>query len=217
MIDLDMLGADETLVGEYDIADKRRQMDSIKKITVSIARAMLRGGQQVAAATVETAKGGFLQRELPGITSLKKTASHLDWHAAELAKLGDPTAFYAPGEDLKKWTMQAFIDANAVEEGRASQEQIWQDMWTDIGAALIALPGDVAQGVGKAVGQVVKAAASGLAGGLTEGIAEGVGIPRWILFAGGAALVVGVGLGLFKILLVAAPAVVPAVVGRYLR
>ncbi len=213
MIDLDMLGADETLVGEYDIADKRRQMDSIKKITVSIARAMLRGGQQVAAATIETAKGGFLQRELPGITSLRKTASHLDWHAAELAKLGDPTAFYAPGEDLKKWTMQAFIDANAVEEGRASQEQIWQDMWTEIGAALIALPGDVAQGVGKAVGQVVKAAAAGLAGG----VAEGLGIPTWVLVAGGAALVVGVGVGVFKILLVAAPAVVPAVVGRYLR
>lgn len=213
MLDLDMLGADETLVGEYDIADKRRQMDSIKKITVSIARALLRGGQQVAAATIETAKGGFLQRELPGITSLRKTASHLDWHAAELAKLGDPTAFYAPGEDLKKWTMQAFIDANAVEEGRASQEQIWQDMWTEIGAALIALPGDVAQGVGKAVGQVVKAAAAGLAGG----VAEGLGIPTWVLVAGGAALVVGVGVGVFKILLVAAPAVVPAVVGRYLR
>ncbi len=212
MIDLDMLGA-ETLVGEYDIAAKQQQMNSIKRVTVSIARALLRGGQQVAAATIETAKGGFLQRELPGITSLKKTASHLDWHAAELAKMSDPTSFYAPGEDLKKWTMQAFIDANSVEEGRASQEQIWQDMWTDIGAALIALPGDVAQGVGKAVGQVVKAAAAGLAGG----VAEGLGIPTWVLVAGGAALVVGVGVGVFKILLVAAPAVVPAVVGRYLR
>lgn len=213
MLDLDMLGADETLVGEYDIADKQRQMNSIKRVTVSIARALLRGGQQVAAATIETAKGGFLQRELPGITSLKKTASHLDWHAAELAKMSDPTAFYGPGEDLKKWTMQAFIDSNAVEEGRVRQEQIWQDMWTEIGAALIALPGDVAQGVGKAVGQVVKAAAAGLAGG----VAEGLGIPTWVLVAGGAALVVGVGVGVFKILLVTAPAVVPAVVGRYLR
>lgn len=216
-----MLGADETLVGEYDIAAKQQQMNALKAPTVAIARALLKGGQRVAADTIKLATGGLFERELPGITSLKKTQSHLEWHAAQLApQTLSPMASYAPGDDLKKWVMQAYIDSNAAAEGRSWQDQAialaasdWVEMWTEIGEELMKLPATIAQGVGKAVAQVAKAAASGLAGG----VADGLGIPTWVLVAGGAALVVGVGVGVFKILLVTAPAVVPAVVGRYLR
>jgi len=190
-----------TLVGEYNITTAQRQMNTIKQVTVAIGRAMLRGGQKVAAETIATAHGGLFQSELPGITSLKNTQGHLQWHADALAKLSDPTAIYASGDDLKKWCMQAFIDANAVEEGRARQEQIWTDMWTEIGAALAALPAEVAKAV------------VALPGKMFEAI---TGIPSWAFWVGGAVVVVLLGVGVWKLLVAAAPAAGHVVASRYL-
>jgi len=121
--------------------------------------------------------------------------------ADALAKLSDPTAIYASGDDLKKWCMQAFIDANAVEEGRARQEQIWTDMWTEIGAALAALPAEVAKAV------------VALPGKMFEAI---TGIPSWAFWVGGAVVVVLLGVGVWKLLVAAAPAAGHVVASRYL-
>jgi hypothetical protein len=204
--ELELLAVD--LVGEYDIAEKRQQFNTLKQVPVCVARALLRGGQQVAAATIEIAKGGIFQRELPLLNTLKGTQAHLAWHQAQLDKLQDPAALYAPGEDLKKWVMQAFIDANAVEEGRAHQEQIWRAMWSDVGEAIASLPADAA----KAVGQVAR----GLAQGIVSGAADGLGVPPWVLWAGGAAALGLAGLGVYKLVAAAAPVAVGVAARRYL-
>lgn len=206
MFDLDMLDAE--ILGEYDIAAHQRQLNTLKQVTVSIGRALLRGGQQVARQTIKSAQGGWFERELPGLTSLKKTQGHLDWHAAELAKQSDPTAIYAPGQDLKKWVMQAFIDSNAIEEGRAYQEQIWQDMWTEIGEELAKLPARTVAFVAETAGTLTRAAGSGLAAGL--------GIPPWLFWTGGAVALGAVGLGTYKLVMLAAPAMASVAARRYL-
>jgi len=190
-----------TLVGEYNIQSSQRQMNTIKQVTVAIGRAMVKGGQKVASETIASAEGGWLQKELPGVTSLKNTQGHLQWHADAIAKLSDPTAIYASGDDLKKWCMQAFIDANAVEEGRARQEQIWSDMWTEIGAALAALPAAVAKTIVSLPGKAFEAV---------------TGIPSWIFWIGGAAVFVLLGVGVWKLLKIATPVATKVVAQRYL-
>lgn len=204
--DLDLLGAD--LVGGYDLAVYTRQMDSLKVVTVAIARALLRGGEKVIDQAIAQGQGGWFSKALPGDATRKNAKGHLAWHAQRLAGLSDPTAPYDAALDLKKWVLQAYVEANAVEEGRAFQDAAWQDMWTEIGTELAALPQEAVQAAGRAVGLIMSSA--------TQGIAAGLGVPRWIFIGGVTVLAVGLGFGLFKVLLVAAPAVVPAVVRRYL-
>lgn len=182
-----------TIVGAYDIAASQRQMNTLKQVTVAIGRAMVKRGVQVANETIAAAQ----DQSLPGITSLKNTLAHLQWHVNALASLTDPTAPYDSSDDLKKWVMQSFIDANAVEEGGQRQTEIWNDMWTDIGTELAHMPA-------KAVAAVVA-----LPGKI-------LGIPSWVFWTGGALLVGVVGFGIWKIALAATPVVTKAVVNRYL-
>ena len=217
MFELDLLEAEDSLgavalVGAYDLAQYTRQMNSLDRVTVAIARALLKSGQVVIDGALAAGKGGLFSRELPGQATRQTAKGHLAWHAERLAKAPDPTAPYDAAADLKKWVLQAYIEANAVGEGRAVQEQAWQEMWEEIGQELARLPARTLQAASEAVSTVVSSAVSAAGGGL----AKGLGIPTWLFWAGGAALVLGVGVGVFKILLVAAPAVVPAVVRRYI-
>ncbi len=123
------------------------------------------------------------------------------WHDNELSKYGDPTAIYPNGDDLKKWTMQAFIDANSVEEGRSEQEMIWTALWTEIGEELAKMPPKIFQAVAKLPGQVVEAA---------------TGIPAWAFYVGGGVLLIGVGFGIWKLITLATPAVATVAAKRYL-
>lgn len=190
MTGLDCLGAD--VVGAFDIAAKQRQMNTLKQVTVSIARAMVKNAQRVVMDTLRNAEGSVFQRALPGITTLKKTQGHLQWHADMLAAFADPTAMYPHADDLKKWTMQAFIDANAVEEGRGAQEQVWQDMWTEIGEELMKLPSTVARAV------------AAIPGAIVEGV---TGIPMWAWTIGGITVLGLLGFAIYKIVRGASPTV----------
>ena len=142
------------------------------------------------------------------LCALVSRAAHLDWHAAELAKCGDPSAPYPSGADLKKWVLQSWVDSNAAADGRAWQDQAvakaagdWVDMWADVGEAVVA-------------------AASSAAGTLAElprrALERATGVPMWVWLASGALALGLLAFGVFKVLMVAAPAVVPAVVKRYL-
>lgn len=205
------LGHRLVLLGAYDLAQYTRQMNSLQQVTVAIARALQKGGQTVIDGAISAGKGGLFSRELPGQGARQNVKGHLAWHAQRLAGLGDPTAPYDAAQDLKKWVLQAYIEANAIEEGRAAQEQAWQDMWTEIGQELLRAPQRVLSAAAEAVSTVVSSAVDAAGSGL----AKGLGIPTWLFWTGGAALVVALGVGVFKVLLVAAPAVVPAVVRRY--
>jgi hypothetical protein len=176
-------------------------MNTLRDVTVAIARAMAKRGHQVAVETISLAEGGTLQRALPGITSLKKTLGHVQWHEDNLGQFGDPTAIYPNSADLKKWVMQSFIDANSVEEGRAMQEVIWNAMWTEIGEELAKMPAKIVQAIVKLPGQALEAV---------------TGIPSWVWWIGGGVLVVGVGLAAWKVITLATPAVAGVAARRYL-
>jgi hypothetical protein len=135
------------------------------------------------------------------VTSLQNTLGHLQWHATELGKYTDPTAIYPNGDDLKKWTMQAFIDSNSVEEGRATQELIWNALWTEIGEELAKMPSKIVAAVVKLPGQALELV---------------TGVPTWVWWVGGSVLVVGVGLGIWKLITLATPAVAGVAARRYL-
>lgn len=205
------VGQHLVLLGAYDLGLYTRQMNSLQQVTVAIARALQKGGQTVIDGALAAGKGGLFSRELPGQGARQNVAGHLAWHAEHLRALPDPTAPYDAAADLKKWVLQAYVEANAIEEGRAAQEQAWQDMWTEIGTELARTPHKALSAAAEAVSTTLSTAVNAAGSGL----ARGLGIPTWLLWAGGAALVVGVGVGVFKVLLVAAPAVVPAVVRRY--
>jgi hypothetical protein len=196
---LSLLGCD--VIGEYNIQALQRQMNTLKQVTVAIARALVRGGQKVANETLVTAKGGLFERELPGITSLKNTQGHLQWHADKLSGFNDPTALYDSSDDVKKWTMQAWIDANSAEEGRERQQQIWDDMWTEIGEELAKMPAKIVKAVVALPGQAFEAV---------------TGIPSWAFWVGGGVLVLGVGFGAWKLITLATPAVAGVAARRYL-
>lgn len=146
---LDLLGAD--CLGAYDIAPKQRFLNAIKKVPVAMARTLVNNALNVTTTTLEMAKRGVsfdisksllpsVQSELPGINSLKKTQEQLQRHAEALSRFSDPAAIYPDLVDLKKWVMQAWIDANAVEEGRAMQERAWEQMKEEIKRELKQFP-----------------------------------------------------------------------------
>lgn len=118
-----------------------------------------------------------LVQKFPRAARREEVQGKLRWHTENLAKVspsvwaiysgytnGDKEAFkkaaaqissiYGSGEDLKKWVMEAFIEANAAEEGGAAIAKAWEAMWTEIAAALAALPKLIADQAGKVITSV---------------------------------------------------------------
>lgn len=190
----DVLGELAEVLGMFDIGQAQRTMNSLKPVTVGIAKSLVRGGQRVIAVAQVVSKANAL----PDTNTLATTAGHLQWHADKLASLKDDKAIYSSGDDAKKWTMQAFIESNAVEEGAAYLNEAWDAMWKEIATRLAELPKDVVQAVAKLPGAVFEAV---------------TGIPSWAFYVGAAAVAGLVGYGAYRVL--AGPAG-GAVVGHYL-
>src|SRR6185295_19076307 len=117
----DVLGELAEVLGMFDIGQAQRMMNGLKPVTVGIAKSLVRGGQKVIAVAQVVSKANAL----PDTNTLATTAGHLQWHADKLAVMKDDKAIYASGDDAKKWTMQAFIESNAVEEGAAYLNEAW--------------------------------------------------------------------------------------------
>jgi hypothetical protein len=135
--------------GMFDIASEQHRMNALKQVPVSVAKSLLKGGQQVIANAITLADA----KNLPGSTARKNVQDHLLWHANAIK--GAPESIYASGEDLKKWTMEAFIESNSVEDGAAWIGDAWNQLWSDIEANIKALPATVAKTVGNVVSAVV--------------------------------------------------------------
>lgn len=152
----------DDMIGTIDIGAKQLQMNNLRTVPLSVARELLKGGQQA----IDRAKSLATDFDLPGGTARDNVFWKLQWHDDNLAKqAGSNSTLYPSGDDLKKWVMEAFIEANAAEEGAKQQAlafgQIWTDMWTNVTDALAALPQAVAQ-VAVATAQTLKEAASGV-------------------------------------------------------
>lgn len=157
------------VVGGFDISTWQKQMNVLKVVPVGIAQVLVERGKQAIdyaeaiAKVVNTARAAIpFVDQVPGATRRAEVAGKLRWHADNLAKVSptawqvykdfqsDPDAFkkagaklaavYQSGADLKKWVMEAFKEANAIEEGAASLIASWDAMWREIGAAIAGLP-----------------------------------------------------------------------------
>jgi hypothetical protein len=199
----------KTIIGldavAFDIATAARQMDSLKVVPVGVAKALLKGGQnainwaiagavkkinlstwfppalalQIAANVTDLIQQGS---SLPGATNRSNVYWKLQWHQNALKTAGADSITYTAADDLKKWVMQAFIEANAVAEGTQVMGAAWSDMWTDAYAAIAAMPAQA----GAAIVEVRKQV-----GDIVNNVVEsGTGIPLW-----GWALIGGVTLG----------------------
>lgn len=130
------------VLGMIDIGSAQKQMNTIGQVTAGIAQLLLKGGQTAINGARTTASA----KNLPGGTARDNVYWKLQWHQSALAPLaGTPNAIYGSGDDLKHWVMQAFIEANAVEEGAAYLDAAWTQMWNDIKIAIAALPAAVAK------------------------------------------------------------------------
>jgi hypothetical protein len=178
----------------YDLQQAQQQMNSIKQVTIGIAQGLLGGGQRA----IDRARELATKYNLPDSgRSLGKDRESiywkLKWHADELAKhRSEPsTSLYASGEDLKSWVIQAFIACNAAEQGQETNEemttgQMWADMWIVVGKEAAKLPGELRHAISAAIETVT-------------------GIPTWVFWVTGGAIVVLLGVGVYKLLRGAAP------------
>lgn len=146
----DIIGADAfDVLGMIDIGSAQLKMNGLKPVTVRIAQLLLKGGQDAINGAIAGARQPWYKKNLPGETARQEVFWKLDWHKNAIAQAsgGSPNAIYQPGDDLKKWAMQAFIEANAVEEGAAYLDAVWVQMWKDIGQALAELPAEIRKAV----------------------------------------------------------------------
>jgi hypothetical protein len=153
-----------TIIGMFDIQVEQRKMNDLKQVPVSVAKILLKNGQWA----IDHAKTIALDKGLPGVGARDKVATAMTAHAVLLASASNPSAIYAGGDALKRDTMQAFIEANAADEGAAYLQSTWDAMWKEIGEAIKQLP--------VAVAKAVNQAASSLLGIPTWGIGVGVGV-----------------------------------------
>lgn len=151
----------------FDITERSRAFRELKQVPVSVARIMLANGQKA----IDWARTQGVAKKLPNATPRDNCYWKLQWHVGMLGKNLDPQSMYEHADDLKKWVMQAYVEANAVEEGSTYIEKLWFDMWAEIRAEIAKLPVAVVSQIGHALG-----------------------IPPWALWTGGAMLVGLVGL-----------------------
>jgi len=182
------------VLGMFDLQQVQRDLHGLT-VTVEIARILAKSGSDVIAQAIAGAQQPWYKSDLPGETERKNVQDHLQWHVATLGRItGDPRSLYASADDLKKYVVMAFVDANAVEEGAAYLDAAWTAMWNEIQEKLRAMP----KAMLKAAGNTVE---------------WFTGVPLWAWIAGGVATAGLVGYAGWKVL--NAP-VGQAVVRRYL-
>lgn len=134
------------VLGFFDVGAEQKKMNALKTVPVRVAQPLLKYGMQ----TIDQARKTADDKNLPGKTARDNVYWKLQWHKQALqAVAGNLDAIYMSGDDLKHWVMQAFIEANAVEEGAKALDDAWSAMWSEIGAAIAALPKEVAKTVGE--------------------------------------------------------------------
>lgn len=148
--DEDVLGMEHQfahILGYIDIQQSQRRMNELKVVTVGVAQALITGGFEAVDGAIKTAAA----KKLPNQKTLDNVRWKLIWHRDNLAKFGDRNAPYPDANDLKKWVMQSFIEANATEEGALYIDSAWTRMWNEISAEIAKLPQKVRDEASKAV------------------------------------------------------------------
>lgn len=118
-----------SIVGAYNIASEQDKFNAQGPLSVQAAQAVLRAGL----AAINNAISIANAKNLPGPTERLNVLGKLNWHAAAIGKLtATPNLIYPSWQDLEKWTMAAFVDSDAVDEGSAAIDGAKELMWNDI-------------------------------------------------------------------------------------
>jgi hypothetical protein len=177
MGEVDILGIEHQfmhVLGFIDMGQAQNRMDDLKVVTIGVAQALLKGGYDAINGAISGAKQPFYKPNLPGDTARQTALGKLNWHRDNLAKFVDKTAPYPNANDLKKWVMQSYIEANAVEEGALYISQAWGAMWAEIESEIAKLPQKFRDAAKKAIETVT-----------------GVPVWGWALVGVGAVSIVG--------------------------
>jgi len=148
-----ILGAGDEAERDRRVSDRAMRMAKLRQVPVSIAQALLAGGQVMidkarSEDKVPSMTSATGVATLPGASARDKVYGKLKWHEAELKKLAStPNVIYASGADLKNWVLQAFAEYDAVLEGQATLDHAWSMMWAEIGERLAALPAALQEAV----------------------------------------------------------------------
>lgn len=166
-------------IGMFDIGSEQLKMNMLKPVTLTIARTLVKHGLEVIGQAIDQANTAGL----PGPTARTNCQAHLQWHQNKLAGLSGPpdSTIYDSSDDCKKWTMQAFVEHNSVEEGSAYLDAAWAAMWSEIADGLKKVPAQLAKLPGQAIEAVT-------------------GIPWWLVYGGGAVVIGGILYGAYKII-----------------
>lgn len=158
-IDLDR----DFVVGMEDISARQQEMNQLKQVPVRVANVLLKHGLAAINGAIADAKQPWYRPDLPGGTARNNALGHLQWHQNTLSGLaGKLDDNYASGDDLKKYVMQAFIEANAVSEGASTSVvsfptwSEWKKMWTEIGEELAKLPAEMRKAAFSATNWLVR-------------------------------------------------------------
>lgn len=137
----------------------RADVDGLKPVTTEIASIMLRGGLVAINGAIAGAKQPWYRPDLPGNTRRSDVLGKLRWHVDNLRKFEESSKIvYPQAADLKKWVLEAFVEANAVEEGAAYLDTAWKKMWDEIAEALRRVPKEILKAAGVGFSALVEAA-----------------------------------------------------------
>lgn len=164
-------------IGMFDIGAEQIKMNGLKTVSLTIARSLVKHGLDVIGEAIDQANSS----NLPGPTARTNCQAHLQWHQNKLAGLSGPpdSTMYDSADDVKKWCMQAYIEANSVQEGAEYISAAWASMWDEIEDGLKKIPAKLAKLPGQAIEAVT-------------------GIPWWLVYTGGALALGGIVYGIYK-------------------
>jgi hypothetical protein len=141
---LHMLGADAAV--PFDIGSIQQKFNALKSMTIAQSRAMVTQGINVINRAMDVGSGHWYEpgSTQPGGSNREEVHGHLNWHVENLSTgplaSADPNSQYPSFDDLKHWTMQAFIEANAVAAGDTYLQSARTQMWSDVGTGVAQIP-----------------------------------------------------------------------------
>jgi hypothetical protein len=159
----------EDVVGAFDIQSQTRDFKNLKIVPVSAAQTMLAAGQDAINAAISNAKNKerMFSGPLPRGSARENVMWKLRWHADNIAKLGlGQNDLYPNADDLKKWVLEAFMEANAV-DGEPDQ---WTSVWANKFSAMMVK-----------IGQQIAAIPAAALAIAKEGLAKAETTARWTL------------------------------------
>jgi hypothetical protein len=137
----------EDVLGAFDIQSQTRDFKNLKIVPVSAAQTMLAAGQDAINTAISNAKNKerMFSGPLPRGSARENVMWKLRWHADNIAKLGlGQNDLYPNADDLKKWVLEAFMEANAVDGEPDQWTSVWANkfsaMMVKIGQQIAAIP-----------------------------------------------------------------------------